>query len=120
MGRAVIAEQLARLGRAADDQIPGTFELSSGGVGGEPGRTKQPVPAIGAAAVELPDPDQNQGGQHDGYVGRDLAIAKDALQPGVGRQQHHKGAEQRPGRANAIGHHQLPTGVIASAGSASG
>lgn len=97
MRRAVIAEQLAQLRRAADQEIPAHLQLSHVGAVAEAGGPQQLALPVGGIAIDAPGEEQDHAEQQERNVGRNLAIAKDALEPGVaGEQGYHRHDDREP------------------------
>ncbi|WP_162844026.1 hypothetical protein [Sphingomonas carotinifaciens] len=78
MGHAIVAQQLSRLARAADDEVAGLLQLARFLPAAEAGRSHQRV-AGAVATIELPDREQRQASQQERYIGRDFTDAEDAL-----------------------------------------
>jgi hypothetical protein len=54
------------------------------------GRSEQIAVLVGGTPVETPGEEQDRAGKQERNVGRYLALAEDALEPGVARHQHHR------------------------------
>ncbi|APX67945.1 hypothetical protein AV944_18185 (plasmid) [Sphingomonas sp. LK11] len=83
--RAVIAEELAGLGRAADQEIPGAFELHHIAPFAEPGRAEQIVAPTGGEAIVPPGCGEQPDQEEERDRARDAADAENAFEPAGGR-----------------------------------
>ncbi|MGR6331392.1 hypothetical protein ACU5AX_20215 [Sphingomonas sp. XXL09] len=79
MRRAVVAQQPVVPARSADGEIARAFQFRQVAPIAEAGRAQQRAVPATAAAVELPDCEQDQACQQERHVGRDLTDAEDPL-----------------------------------------
>jgi hypothetical protein len=63
--RAVVAQQFVVSARSADDEVARAFQLRQVAPIAEAGRAQQRAVATTAAAVELPDREQDQAGEQE-------------------------------------------------------